>query len=207
MVAHDGRAIILDPTFFAEKVSIGPLFHVLRGESRKKGDEILGYFGAAFEDYATDILRRMYPSRPPLVDRTAYGLKGKNAKGLEFEIDGSLLDAREAVVFEVKASWLREDAIADGTHETLLRDIRKKYGVEPGSKKRGKGVAQLARSIGAIARGEWCGPNREFAETQVVYPVLLVHDTRLGIGIQRLAGRHTGWQSRGTAHDHDHPRS
>jgi hypothetical protein len=125
MVAHDGRAMILDPTFFAEKVSIGPLFHLLRGESQRKGDEILGHFGKAFEDYATDILRRMYPSRPPLVERMAFELKGKDAKKLEFEIDASLLDAREAVVFEVKASWLREDAIADGIRGTLLRDERR----------------------------------------------------------------------------------
>jgi hypothetical protein len=136
MVAHDGRAMILDPTFYAEKVSIGPLFHVLTGENKNKGDEIIGHFGKAFEDYATDIFRRMYPTRPPLVDRMAYGLKGADAKNHKFEIDASLLDAREAVVFEIKASWLREDAIADGTPGTLLRDIRKKYGVESGSKKR-----------------------------------------------------------------------
>ncbi len=185
MVARDGRAMILDPTFFAEKVSIGPLFQLIQGISQKEGDEILSHFGKAFEDYATDILRRMYPSRPPLVDWTAFGLKGKNAIGLEFEIDASLLDAREAVLFEMKAAWLREDAVVDGTHESLLRDIRKKYGVQPGSRGPGKGVAQLARSVGAIARGEWSGPNREYAETRVLYPVLLVHDTRLdapGIG-------------------------
>jgi hypothetical protein len=180
MVASDGRAIILDPTFFAEKVSIGALFHVLKDAGRKKGNEIFGNFGLAFEDYATDILRRMYPSRPPLIDRVAYGLKGKDSKRAAFEIDASLLDARSAAVFEVKAAWLREDAIADSTHETLLRDIRMKYGVEKeSSKERGKGVAQLARSIGAIARGEWIGPNGEFAGVNVLYPVLLVHDTRL----------------------------
>jgi len=181
MVAGDGRAIILDPTFFAEKVSIGPLFHVLKGASQKKGNEIFGNFGLAFEDYATDILRRMYPSRPPLIDRASYGLKGQDLKGLAFEIDASLLDARAAAVFEVKAAWLREDAIADSTHEALIRDIRKKYGVEVDSptRERGKGVAQLARSIGAIARGEWIGPSSEFAGINVLYPVLLVHDTRL----------------------------
>jgi hypothetical protein len=185
MVASDGRAIILDPIFFAQKVSVGPLFHLLPRESKKKGDEILGHFGKAFEDYATDIFRRMYPSRPMLVDRMVYELKGVDAKKREFEIDASLLDAREAVVFEIKASWLREDAIADGTPETLLRDIRKKYGIELGSKKHGKGVAQLVRSIGAIARGEWLGPKREFADMGLIYPVLLVHDTLLdapGIG-------------------------
>jgi hypothetical protein len=187
MVAADGHAIILDPTFFAEKVSIGPLFHLLKGLSPKEANEVFGAFGLAFEDYATDILRRMYPSRPLLVDRVAYGLKGKDAQNHAFEIDASLFDARAAVLFEIKAAWLREDAIADSTHETLVRDIRAKYGIDgkssygidgKSSNERGKGVAQLARSIGAITRGEWTDKNHE---TNVFYPVLLVHDTRLDI--------------------------
>jgi hypothetical protein len=109
----------------------------------------------------------------------AYGLKGQDAKDLSFEIDAALFDAHEAVVFEIKASWLREDAIVDGTPETLLHDIRKKYGVEFGSSKHGKGVAQLARSIKAIVHGEWLGSSREFAGMTKIYPVLLVHDTLL----------------------------
>lgn len=178
MVVADGRAIVLDPTFYAEKVSIGPLFHLLGAVKGGKANEIFGRFGLAFEDYVAAILRRMYPSRPPLVDRILYSLKGRNAERDEFEIDASLLDVRAAVVFEVKAAWLREDAISDGAPETFLQDIRKKYGISPTPGERGKGVAQLARSVGAIVRGEWLGPKREFEGITVFYPVLLVHDTR-----------------------------
>ncbi len=180
LITKDGRAIILDPTFFGEKISIGPLFHVLKGADRAKGNEMFGKFGLAFEDYATSILKRMYPSRPGLIDRMAYGLRGADAQGQEFEIDASLTDVTESAVFEMKAAWLREDAMIDDTPDRLLSDIRSKYGVNPAAKgERPKGVAQLARSVGAIVRGEWLGPNREFAHSTVIYPVLVVHDTRL----------------------------
>lgn len=180
MITKDGRAIILDPTFFGEKISIGPLFHVLKAASRGKDNEIFGKFGLAFEDYATSILKRMYPSRSGLIDRTAYGMRGTDSQGKEFEIDASLNDVAQSVVFEMKAAWLREDALLDDTPDRLLQDIRSKYGVNAAAKgERRKGVAQLARSVGAIVRGEWLGPNGGFAHSTVIYPVLVVHDTRL----------------------------
>jgi len=153
---------------------------VLKGAQHGKDNEIFGKFGLAFEDYATGILRRMYPSRPGLFDRVAYHLGGADARGNEFEIDASLIDVSQSVVFEMKAAWLREDAMIDDMPDRLLADIRAKYGVDPKRKgERPKGVAQLARSVGAIARGEWLGPNAEFAHSTTFYPVLVVHDTRL----------------------------
>jgi hypothetical protein len=94
-------------------------------------------------------------------------------------MDATLNDVTEVAIFEMKAAWLREDAIVDETHENFLRDIRAKYGALPESGEREKGVAQLARSIGALARGEWLGMNGEYREAQVLYPVLVVHDTRM----------------------------
>jgi hypothetical protein len=180
LITKDGRAIILDPTFFGEKISIGPLFHVLKGAGRGKVNEIFGKFGLAFEDYSTAILRRMYPSRPGLIDRVACGLRGSDGQGREFEIDASLNDVTQSVLFEMKAAWLREDSMVDDTPDRLLSDIRSKYGANLGAEgERPKGVAQLARTVGAIVRGEWLGSNKEFAQSTVIYPVLVVHDTRL----------------------------
>jgi hypothetical protein len=70
MRVADGRGVILDPIFYGERLSVGPLFHVLTGVKPGKANKIFGAFGEAFEHYATDILRRMYPSRAGLVDRT-----------------------------------------------------------------------------------------------------------------------------------------
>ena len=79
----------------------------------------------------------------------------------------------------MKAAWLREDVILDDSYVNFMDHIRSKYGVIPGGGDRPKGVGQLARSVGAIVRGEWRGAQNEFTEPKLIYPVLLVHDTRM----------------------------
>jgi hypothetical protein len=59
MVTADGRAMILDPTFFIERISIGVLFHIAKGKPRAEGTRIFAAFGDAFEEYVADTLRRM----------------------------------------------------------------------------------------------------------------------------------------------------
>lgn len=179
MLAHDGRAMTLDPTFLIERILAGPLFHLVENAERGKALQILGAFGNAFENYASDILRRMYPNRPGLIDRMAYNIRGRDAAKQDFEIDACLNDACEAAFFEIKASWLREDAVLNDDPDTLHNHLRDKYGIRPGTTGGGKGVAQLARSIGAVVRGEWLGDHGEFAALQRIYPVLLVHDGKL----------------------------
>ena len=63
--------------------------------------------------------------------------------------------------------------------EHFVAELVKKYGREKGGTERPTGVAQLARSVGAIARREWAGERGEVVGAAVVLPVLLVHDTRL----------------------------
>ena len=46
----DGRAIILDPSFFSERAMVGPLFYLLKNYS-SKANELFSAFGYAFEDY------------------------------------------------------------------------------------------------------------------------------------------------------------
>jgi hypothetical protein len=145
----------------------------------KKANEIFGAFGFAFEDYATDILRRMYPTRPGLVDRLHCNVRGANAARQAFEIDGILDDARKVIIFEMKASFLREDAILDEMSENFLDHVREKYGATSKKGERGKGVAQLARIIGAIARREWSDASTGCGDATTIYPVLVTHDSRM----------------------------
>jgi hypothetical protein len=179
MMTAGGGGMVLDPTFFVERVSIGPLFHATKGKARSEGLKLFAAFGDAFERYATEALQRMYPRRPGLVDRIALGMRGAAADGKEFEIDASLFDYPRAAVFELKASFLLDRALDAEDAETLPREIRKKYGKAETEGERDKGVAQLARSIGAIARGEWLGDQGQFTDVKTLYPVLLVHDNRL----------------------------
>jgi hypothetical protein len=71
-----GRSIILDPTFYSERLTVGPLFHLLTNTTPQKANEIFGAFGYAFEDYANDTLRRMYPGGGLLVSRLSCNVDG-----------------------------------------------------------------------------------------------------------------------------------
>ena len=107
----DGRAVILDPAFFSEKISVGPLFHLLAQARGGKANEIFGAFGLAFEDYANGILRRMYPDRAGLASRLRCGVTGRDREGRDFEMDAVLNDVLQVVVFEDKAAWLKDEVV------------------------------------------------------------------------------------------------
>jgi len=162
-------SIILDPTYYSDKLSVGPLFHLISANPRL-ANELFSKFGLAFEDYAIDALKRMYPERPGLVSRLAYNVLGKAKSGRPFEIDAVLHDVRALVIFEIKATWLSEDTILDD-YETLIRQIRLRYGVNLDSsgaaEGKPKGVAQLSQIIGAIARREWAGVHGEFGDARI----------------------------------------
>jgi len=118
---EDGRAIILDPVFFSERASVGPLFHLIGPRNpHANANRVFGAFGLAFEDYAAAILARMYPTGDALVCRLALNVTGRDGSGTPFEIDAVLNDATEIVVFETKAAWLREDRLRDDTYEEYL---------------------------------------------------------------------------------------
>ncbi len=110
LVLRDGWAAILDATFFSEKISIGPLFHVLRRHGAR-ANEIFGAFGLAFEDYSNSILRRMYPEGNGLASRLRFPVRGIDRDGRDFEMDAVLNDVMQVVVFEEKAVWLKDEIV------------------------------------------------------------------------------------------------
>jgi hypothetical protein len=179
IVSFDGqRSAILDPAFYSEHLTISPLFHVLAA-NKARANEIFGAFGFAFEDYATELLEGMYPTGEVLHRRLSCRIPGHNAAGEAFEVDALLNNVTAAAVFEMKASWIREDRILTADFNTFIEELRRKYGYVPSSGERPKGVAQLAKIIGAIVRGEWTGEHDDFQRLTHIYPVLMVHDERM----------------------------
>jgi hypothetical protein len=182
LVLADGRAVILDPTFFSEKVSVGPLFHLLAGARGGKDNEIFGAFGLAFEDYTNAILRRMYPDRAGLASRLRCPVTGRDHQGRDFEMDAVLNDVLQVVVFEEKAAWLKDEVVL-GDIALWMEQIRSRYGIATtppnGKRERPKGIAQLAQLVRRILDGNCGAAQPDFAATEVIHPVLLVHDTRL----------------------------
>jgi hypothetical protein len=179
-----GLSAVLDPAIYGETLTIGPLFHLIAAD-KGRANELFGHFGRAFERYAIDILRRIYPlGSGLLVQRLLTNVEGRDAAGGGFEIDAALNDVTEIVLFEMKAAWLREDSLLDASGEEFVWQLRRKYGMLPAEGavvERPKGAAQLAKIAGAIARREWVGASGEFAKAVKIYPVLVVYDERLGI--------------------------
>jgi hypothetical protein len=161
-----GLSAVLDPAIYSETLTIGPLFHLVA--DKRRANELFGHFGRAFERYAIDILRRMYPVGSGLLaQRLLTNVEGRNAAGGGFEIDAALDDVTEVVLFEIKAASLREDSLLDASGEEFILQLRRKYGVlqaDCSAGERAKGAAQLAKIVGAIARREWVGPSGEFAK-------------------------------------------
>jgi len=166
---QDGRAIILDPVFFSEKMTVGPLF-LLPPEKREKA---FTSFGKTFEDYVCDILKRMFPDLSQVANkRINCNIIGKDQDKQEFEIDVCLNDITEVVLFETKTGFIREDKILVDDYELFLNHLREKY-------VHNKGIGQLSRVVRALASRKWLGNNKEFNEAKKVYPVLIVQDSLL----------------------------
>lgn len=176
----DARAIIVDPVFYAERGAVGPLFYALQGMDSGQANQIFAAFGQAFEAYAGEILRRVFPEQPPpLARRLVWNLIGRDGEGREVQLaDACLNNVKELVLFEIKAAWVRDDIVVDEEPDRYLDHLREKYGVHGGPECRAsvKGVGQLARTISRLAGGEWRATGQELAEARRVYPVLVVHD-------------------------------
>lgn len=185
----DGRAIILDQVYFSEKTSVGPLFALVKAVARAgKGNRVntvFAAFGVAFEIYVNGLLRAMYPSPPPpLLDRLICNPHSRTAHGDDVEVaDALLLDAAEAVLFEAKGAFVREDAAQADSIDAYLNELRKKYGVSVGGSRdrRVKGAGQLARAIRSLATKELtlAAAAPDWERVRCVYPVLVVYDTSL----------------------------
>ena len=171
----------MDPVFYTEKATVGPLFVLTAGLANNKSNQIFGAFGSCFEIYVNKIFERMYPDATGLLaKRFTKNVRGKDRAGNEIEIaDGYLEDVSEAALFETKAVWIRNAVILDDNHEFYLDHLKERYGQDPRGEERAKGYAQLARAISNIARGEWTAANPDFGSLKKIYPILLVHDSLL----------------------------
>ncbi|HCR71468.1 MAG TPA: hypothetical protein DIW23_08505, partial [Anaerolineae bacterium] len=170
---QDGRAIILDPVFFSEKMTVGPLFLL----SKEVRDTAFTWFGKAFEDYVCNILNRMFPDlSQATIKRVNRNILCVDEEKNEFEIDACLNDVTEVIFFETKTGFLREDKILNEDYEVFVNHLRDKY-VQ--SVKGNKGIGQLAKIVKTLASRKWLGENQEFKEAQKIYPVLIVQDTFL----------------------------
>ena len=173
---EDGRAIIMDSYFYSEKALVGPLFLVSKYKPNN-AKKIFSSFGKAFEHYACDILRRMFPDSGSLLARRLRCNLPVGKKGRTMEIDACLNDITELVVFEMKAVWVRENKILSDNYEGFSEELRRSYGIwnDTLGDRKISGTGQIARMIKVLTSKDWIERNEEFSKVNLIYPILLVH--------------------------------
>ncbi len=177
LLTSSGQCIVLDPTFFIDYFIVSPMFRVL-GASRP-AEEVFSAFGAAFEDYAISILKRIYIEAPPLVKRLYTDILHRKIDP-QFQIDALVNDGDELVIMEMKSAFIREDSILSPDPNEFLSHLRERYAVSKDLNDRGKGVAQLAKSIRGIINEGWNDADIDQRQLARIFPVLVVHDDRMG---------------------------
>jgi hypothetical protein len=163
-------AVLSDPVFCLEKLSIGPIFHLLnRPDLLGARDEPLIRFGKACENYCNDILdKTINPQSLILPKRVFPNVRNAVKKGEGAEIlDALLVGAEEAVFFHIKARWLRDDCLLTGDASTYQQHLLEKYG---------RGLEQLVNAIVNLDSGKWYLTEDDINRWKTIYPVLLVHD-------------------------------
>lgn len=185
--AKDERAIIVDPIFYAEKTSVGPLFALIKEKKKDEVNRIFDAFGSAFEEYACDILKRMYPETPgPIEKRLTCKYPLRDPNGDQIVIDALLNDVTEIVLFEMKSVWIPEKEIQSEEPERYLKILHEKYASYSESSNHGKnkGMGQLARYIEIITSNDPKSRSRDFNKVELIYPVLVPYDSLVAIPVQ-----------------------
>jgi len=167
----DGRGVIPDPILLADSVLAGPIFQLARVRDENYVFSRLGY---AFEEYATDILDRMFPYRTGLHQRLRRKVPAEDEQGHTFEIDACLDYVDRLVLIETKAVFIADAPVIACDEAAFRAELERKYLRD----ERDVGIAQLARAIRSLAVGTWAGVGTAGA-VKLVYPVLVVHDRLL----------------------------
>jgi hypothetical protein len=168
-ITKDERIMLMDPVLFMDKMMDGPLFTLLQSGSGK-AEYFFQEFGHAFEAFVHEYLKSLYPVSA-LNDRLSCPLL-REPKG---EITDACLDyGEEMILFEIKATFLRQEKIIGGDNEEYVAMLRERYVMTP--KGEAKGVTQLANTIMRLESGEYKAIGRNFSIVKKIFPVLLVHD-------------------------------
>lgn len=182
--AANGLAIILEPRFFVERGSAGPLFQLVKAR-RNEQLRWFALFGDIFEGYAQEILALMYPDKEGLSRRFFAKPKGQDDRSQAVDLgDGFLLGIDTLAILEMKAAWTPDAAVSPAVTATAyMEEIRARYGITENPREGDrsiKGLGQLARTIRNVADGVWTVSEPSLAGFKTVLPVLLVHDAHIG---------------------------
>lgn len=175
-----GIGVVLDEKLFADSVSVGPMFALLKND-KYWNRQVFSDFGNACHRYAHRIIAHYYEvinnSSKAQVICEPVGVHTINSKQERSLGDSLVIENQNAAIFETKGNWFNESALENA--DLFWEEINRLYGIstENGEEKR-RGFAQLADVIQAMALEQLKAVREaaKFNDITTIFPVLLAHD-------------------------------
>jgi hypothetical protein len=164
--------VCVDPGFLVEKAGRG-LYWTLFSElpNNKEREKLAAFWGRLFEEYINEILDSSYSVGGKLLKQPRFS-NGDQA------FDACILEGRNLIVFEHKASVLRADCKYSGDAARLGEELRLKF-IE-GHTEGKKGLRQLKHNLTRFFEGEALDGVRP-ENVDRVYPALVCLDRSMGV--------------------------
>lgn len=134
----------IDSAFIVEKLGLGGYWKINDSLSGKDREKFKSHFGDLFEFYTNNLLKQAVSNRP--LKRGIFIANPEYKKGGEcFDAMIYFPDSKHLVVFEHKASLLKEESKYSDSIRRLEKELKEKFVVDREGKARG--VGQLAKHI------------------------------------------------------------
>lgn len=161
----DGRTLILDPQYVSDLLIYGLYWRIVDSLDDKKADKFISFWGRVFELYMFDLLGHFYPQLSGILHTDIVYDGG--------QIDALLDFGADVLVFEIKASLLRDQTKNKRDINAFEKEVKLKY-IE-NEKGKPKAVRQLANAAAAICNGAVITS----VKPERVYPIFLGYEPTL----------------------------
>lgn len=174
--------LCVDLCFVVEKLASGFYWAVNKAlavddsqSSRSRTYSFSRLWGRLFEDYVIQQLSTAYPAASRQLVETPFF-----EQPYEEAFDAIVLEGANAIVIQIKGTFVRSEAKYSGHFEPFFRGISEKFGNLPGA-----AIRQLVSST----RNTFCLPRRRrlptvpVKEIRVVWPVIIALEPIMGFGL------------------------
>lgn len=158
----DGKTLILDPQYVSDLLIYGLYWRIVDDLEDEKAERFISLWGRVFELYMFRLLGHFYPPLSSILST-------------DIEYDGGQIDAlldfgEDVIVFEIKASLLRDQTKNKRDIALFEKEVKLKY-IE-NQKGKPKALRQLANSASAICTGVV----KTTVKPKRVYPVFIGYE-------------------------------
>jgi len=192
--------LLLDPEYLQEKITFGiygqisdyyvALHKGANAEAKREIDRkrfaLNSFTGRCLEIYVKNLLRRMYPTQPPLTRRLFWEGQNDSTGGVDF-----IIHYPDCLIFiEVTISGIRHNTILAANLDKIEKEIKQIFFSAENRKSKGK-VVQLNDAINSFTNGRLSSLGIDTKTIKQIYPILVLEK---GIPtVPSIFARHLDW--------------